>query len=103
MTGHLRVIRKKLIHVFICLGLSLIMTPSAMAHEIAEESSETSIERYINITEVRLNKRYLLRKKNPSDNHTVQQEIYFDFLPSTPCSIPNTRLYLLYHALMYYE
>jgi len=103
MTGHLRIITKKLIKVFICFGLSLMMIPSAMAHEIAEESSETVIERYINITEAQLNTRRIIRKKDSSSNCKADSKVYFDFFQSAPCSISNTRLYLLYHALMFYE
>jgi hypothetical protein len=54
MAGHLRIISNRITKVIIAIGLALMMMPSVMAHELTEEYSETVVERYISISELKV-------------------------------------------------
>jgi hypothetical protein len=103
MAGHLRIISNRITKVIIAIGLALMMMPSVMAHELTEEYSETVVERYISISELKVSAIGSLRKKVYPENHKIDSDIDVNFLKHLPCSNSYTRLYLLYFSFLFYE
>jgi uncharacterized protein with PhoU and TrkA domain len=100
---NLLMIRKNTVKLLINLALSLMLLPSGMAHVVSEEYTETAMERIINLTEIQVSPSQAAEIKSTTKTSQTESDLDIGSRPVHPHPTSRSRLFLLYHSLMFYE